>query len=486
MKKMKQLYTVILTAIMLLNFAACTGDFEEMNISPNDPTTISPQLLLPYAIESAVDRYWGHQTRFARLNLDGGSIWVQHLARRIYTTEGDTYAPPTTLSQENWQYFFNDALLNFEAIYQQAVQEGNTNYQGVAMVMKCWVFSILTDLWGDIPYQDALKGSAEEPIYTPSYNTQEEVYAYLLDDLAAANALLDANGPAIAGDILFNGDILRWKKFTNSLRLKLANRQAAKKPAESRVVMAEILADPESYPIFTDNSDYAFLQHSANRPSNNEWHEVMVQGSRTDWRLSKTLVDKLLELNDPRLGVYGRSLADGSYRGMANGLPDAIAIAEGDISSFPGDYFTRPEAPSVIMSYAELNFILAEAAFDGDIDGGSVGAQAYFERGIAASFDQYGLEMPANYVASLGGLSKAIIMEQKWIALFGQGIEAWTEYRRTGLPAIMYTDPRAAFENQGVLPTRIVYPASEYSLNGNNVINGTAPDNMRTKLWWAE
>ncbi|QNL49355.1 SusD/RagB family nutrient-binding outer membrane lipoprotein [Olivibacter sp. SDN3] len=486
MKKIKQLFMGTLMVILSLNFPGCTGDFEEMNVSPNDPNAVSPQLLLPFAIESAVDRYWGHQTRFARLNLDGGSIWVQHLARRIYTTEGDTYAPPTTLQQENWQYFFNDGLLNFEAIHKQAILEGNTNYQGVALVMKSWVFSILTDVWGDIPYHEALKGTAEDPIYTPTYNTQEDIYADLLNQLAGANELLDVNGPAIAGDILFNGDILRWKKFANSLRLKLANRQAAKKPAESSAIMVEILANPDTYPVFTDNTDYAFLLHSANRPSNNEWHEVMIQGSRTDWRLSRTLVNRLLELDDPRLQVYGRPLANGSYRGMANGLPDAIAIAEGDLSSFPGDYFTRAEAPSVIMSYAELNFVLAEAAFDGDIDGGTALAQMYFERGVEASFDQYGLDMPANYISSLGTLNKALIMEQKWIALFGQGIEAWTEYRRTGLPAIMYVDPRAAFENQGVLPTRIVYPASEYSLNGSNVVNGTSPDNMRTKLWWAE
>lgn len=145
------------------------------------------------------------------------------------------------------------------------------------------------------------------------------------------------------------------------------------------------------------------------------------------------------------------------------------------------------DAPSVIMSYAELMFILAEAAFDGDITGD---AQAYFEQGIIASFNQYGVTLPEGYIANLGALSKEKIMMQKWIALFGQGIESWTEYRRTGLPVLPSPDPRAVFRNDGTVPTRLEFPPSEYSLNSGRVSEGIqllgGEDNMQTKLWWAE
>jgi hypothetical protein len=139
------------------------------------------------------------------------------------------------------------------------------------------------------------------------------------------------------------------------------------------------------------------------------------------------------------------------------------------------------------MTYAELLFIKAEAVFDGDISGD---AEAFFQEAITAAFDQYGLAVPPGYIDQLGALSKENIMTQKWIALFGEGIEAWTELRRTGYPLMPAPDPLAKFQNDGVLPTRLVYPSTEYSLNAAKVaqsedLNG-GPDNMKTKLWWIE
>jgi hypothetical protein len=486
-------YTLYIKSFFLagvLSVSSCTKGFEEMNVNPNKPTAVSSAALLPYAIESAVDRYWGHRTRFERINLDGGMLWMQYLTRNIYSNEGDNYSVGPEFHNNNWAGFFNDAAVNFQRIITQSGPNGkapNTNYEGVALVMRSWTLSLLTDLYGAIPYSDALKGTASEPIYTPAYDTQEKVYAGLLEDLRLANEKLVVGGPAISGDILFAGNIMRWKKMANSLRLKLANRQAAKKTAESRAIMAQILADPAKYPIFTSNQDYAVLNHSNVLPSNNEWHQVMIQGGRTDWNISKTLTDKLNALGDTRVTVYAEKNSSGAYEGHANGLPDGIATTYLGKSSDLGVYFLRTTTPSVIMSYAELLFVLAEAAFDGDIAGD---AQEYYEKGIQASFGQYGLTMPADYLAKAGPATKESIMTQKWIALFGQGLEAWTEYRRTGYPVLPPADPRAVFLNDGVLPTRLQYPGTEYSLNKANVEAGIAlnagPDNMKTKLWWAE
>ena len=468
---------------------ACTKDFEQMNVSPNKPVEVSSAVLLPSGIETSVDRYWGHRARFERINLDGGMLWVQYLARNIYSDEGDNYNMSPAYYTNNWKGFYNDALLNFQRIVVQSGPEGaapNANYEGVALVMRSWVFSLLTDIYGAIPYTEALQGTTATPIYTPQYDSQEAVYAGLLNDLKLANEKLTVGGPAIAGDILFGGNIELWKKFANSLRLKLANRQAAKKTAESQAIMAEILADPAQYPIFTSNADYAVLKNANGLPSNNEWNQVMVQESRTDWNLSKTLVDKLQALKDPRLTVYGQPVND-QYVGVPNGLPDAIATTYLASGTKIGPYFLQTTTPSVVMSYAELLFTLAEAAADGDIAGE---AQSYYEQGIAASFGQYGLTVPADYLTTAGPATKENILTQKWLALFGQGIEAWTEYRRTGYPALPAPDPRAIFLNDGVLPTRLQYPSTEYSLNKTQLdagitLNGGA-DDKKTKLWWAE
>lgn len=488
MKLNKFIYSLTFVGV-LSSMSACTDDFDAMNTDPNNPTNIGAQYLFPYAVEKTVDRYWGGNTRFERLNLDGSMLWIQYLARNIYSNEGDNYGITPTFYNNTWKSFYNDGLVNFQRIISLSGEKGKTpnkNYEGAALVMRSWTFSLLTDLYGAIPYTDALKGSETEPIYTPTYDSMDKVYAGILNDLKLANEKLTVGGPAISGDIIYNGDVLKWKKFANSLRLRLANRQAAKKSAESRAIMKEILSDPTKYPIFTSNADNALLANTATRPSNNEWHEVMVIGSRTDWNISKTLVDKLTSLGDSRLTVYANKNKAGVYEGVPNGLPDAIATTYLSSASVLGDYFTKATTPSVIMTYSELMLTLAEAAFEGDIDGK---ADDYFKKGIDASFAQYGLTTPTDYLKTVGTISKAKIMEQKWIALFGQGVEAWTEYRRTGLPAFPAKDPRAVFENDGIIPTRLPYPTTEYSLNKAKLDEGVktnGTDNMKTKLWWTE
>jgi len=487
---MKKLNVIFLLLSFLLSVGSCTKEFDGMNTNPNDPTSISPQYLLPYALEASIDRYWGVRTRFERLNLDGAMCWMQYLTRNIYSNEGDNYEVSVGFYTNNWKGFFNDSQVNFQRIIALAGPGGryeNSNYEGIALVMRSWVFSVLTDVYGPIPYTQALKGTAAEPVYAPAYDSMETIYAGLLDDLKTANQKLTVSGPAVSGDILYNGDILKWKKFANSLRLRLANRQAVKKPTESRAIMAEILADPTTFPLFTSNADNATLQNTNVLPSNNEWNQVMVQDGRTDWNISKTLADKLNALGDTRIRVYAQPNKAGNYEGHPNGLPDAVATEYLGRSSVLGTYFIQTTTPSFVMTFAELNFILAEAAVDGDISGN---AQTYFEKGITASFESYGLKVPEGYLTTVGTATKEKVMEQKWIALFGEAIESWTEYRRTGLPVLPAKDPRAVFANDGVLPTRLKYPNSEYSLNQANVqqalpmIGGS--DDMKAKLWWAE
>ena len=484
----KSIKTVALGVALIASASACTEKFEELNTDPNNPTAIGAQYVLPYGMESVIDRYWGGVTRFERLNLDGAMLWTQYLARNIYSNEGDSYGISPAFYNNTWYSLYNEGLLNFERVIKQTGPEGpnpNANYEGIALVMKAWTYSLLADMYGAIPYSEAVKGTSAEPIYTPSYDNMETIYAGILADLKTANEKLKVGGPSVSGDIIYNGDIMKWKKFANSLRLRLANRQAEKVPAASKAIMAEILGDPTTYPVFTSNADNALLQHTATRPSNNAWNEVMVFGGRTDWSMSKTFVDKLMATGDTRLGAIATSV-NGTYSGIPNGLPDAIATTYLSSASVMQSKFFAANAPSIIMTFSELNFILAEAALDGDITGD---AATYYKKGIDASYEYYGLTPTAEFYAAVP-LSKENIGEQKWIALFGQGVEAWTEYRRTGFPVLPPKDPRAIFENDGIIPTRLPYPTTEYSLNRAKLdagisLNGGA-DDMKTKLWWAE
>ena len=498
---MKKLTTYFSLSFSLLLVASCTGDFEEMNTSPNQATEVSvtPDLLLPYIIEKPVDLVRGSNVRNERLNLDGGMLWIQHFARRVYTYEGDTYSPSGDLAQNTWEKLYTETLLNAERIRLLATSEEqkNAHYEGVSLVMRSWVYSLLTDIFGPVPYSQSLKAKGEEEILKPAYDPMPVVYEGIINDLDQAVALLAQDAAPIGGDILFRDgstpvansadqteQISRWIKFANSLQLKLLNR-ASSAPSFSIDIAAK-MTEVAQRPIFTSNEDFAYLAHSATRPSNNEWNEVVVNGGRDDWRASATLVDALNALNDPRVTVFFDPTPEGVYAGMPNGLPDALALEFTAKASFIGASMREATTPSVIMSYAELQFVLAEAALRGDVAGDP---KAYLDEAIDASFGQFGLETPGGYLAGQAATLENI-MFQKWIALYGQGIEAWTEYRRTGLPDIMRTDPNAALLNEGVLPTRLTYPQTEYSLNREKIQEGLGllggDDNMRTKLWWAQ
>jgi hypothetical protein len=490
MKYLINIKSLMLAAVLLLASTACDEDFEEINTNPNAPVEVDPQYLLPYAIQTSVDNYWGNKSRNQRLNFDHAMSWIGYLTRNIYENEGDNYNVQPSVNITNWEVFYTDALINFHKIETLSTAESenpHANYEAVGLGMKAWAFSLLTDVWGAIPYAEALAGTSDEPINSPSYTPQEEVYAGIIADLDRANALLSTDGPSIQGDIMFGGDVMMWKKFFNSLRFKLLNRQAHK-VASSAAEMQAMISDPATYPMIESNDEIAQLVYGA-VPTNNPWNDILVQQGRTDWNINSTLVDKLKAMDDPRLEVYAAPPSPGAeITGHPSGLPGEIATTFNGVSAVINqDVFAAATAPAVLISYAELMFVKAEAALEGDISGD---AQAFYEMGIEAAFDQYGLDVPDGYLDMAGPATKENIMTQKWIALFGQGIEAWTEYRRTGFPVMPPADPRAQFENNGVLPTRLEYPTTEYSLNGAMVEAGAAlnggPDDMKTELWWVE
>lgn len=487
-------YTKRYKALLLLlaGMMACTGDFDEMNRNPNNPTQVTPQYLLPQAIQTSIDNYWGNKTRNERLNFDHAMSWVGYFTRNIYENEGDNYNVQPSVNIKNWEVFYTDGLINFHKIVTISGADASSpdpTYEGIGIGMKAWLFSIMTDVWGAIPYEEALSGTGATPVYAPSYSTQEEVYSGIIADLKTANEKLDGSIKTIPGDILFKGNAMMWKKFFNSLRFKLLNRQVHK-VSSSAAEMQAMLDDPATYPMIESNEDIAQLAYGS-YPTQNPWHDVLVRQGRTDWNISSTLVDRMKALGDTRLEVYATpgNLAGGEILGHPNGLPGNVATEYLGYSAVVNeDFFAQVNSPAVLMTYSELLFVKAEAAMDGDITGED--AQALFEAGITASFDQYGLEVPADYVSNLGAVSKENIMTQKWIALFGEGVEAWTEFRRTGYPLMPAPDSRALFLNDGVLPTRLMYPSTEYSLNAAKVaeaatLNG-GPDDMKTALWWVE
>ena len=476
----KYIPAFFLTALLL---SACDNGFEEVNANPNAPEVVTPDLLLPHGIESAVDLYWG-----SSLGMDVGDLYAQYWARIQYT-DVDRYIVSQDIIDNSWRDFYIESLADFQRIYKLGEESGNTNYTAIALIMRSWIFSLLTDTYGDIPYSQALRGMENQ--LSPAYDAQKDIYAGMISELKAANDMIVTNGSAVGGDIMFSGQMTRWQKFANSLSLRLLNRMLDKAEAtiDVKAEMQRILSDPAKYPVFISNSDMAVLAYLAAQPNNNPINQNRI--SRDDHRVSATIVDKLASLNDARLAVYAnKPEAGGDYKGVPNGLLVSEANALGlSRTSKVGTYFTSATAPAILMSYAELLFIKAEAAYKGIAVAGDP-AQNYTD-GIKASFAQYGLTPDAAYIAATAyqGSTEGYtqIMEQKWIALYGQGLEAWTEQRRTGIPALQVP---VANTNNGIIPTRLPYPSSEESLNYTHfkeALDRQGGENDKTlKLWWAK
>ncbi|HAK79189.1 MAG TPA: SusD/RagB family nutrient-binding outer membrane lipoprotein [Runella sp.] len=477
-------YKAALAAVML-SVSACTDKFDEMNTNPNAPATATADLFLPHGIQSAVDTYWG-----GSLGMDIGNLIPQYWARIQYT-DIDQYSISSSVYSDTWQTFHIEALADYQRIYKMGADIKNPNYQAVAIIMRSWVFSLLTDIYGDIPYSKSLQGLEGE--LQPAYDTQKDVYVGLIKDLKTANDMIDATDKtkAIAGDILFANDVTKWKKFANSLSLRLLNRMLSKTDAaiDVKAEINRILGDPAKYPVIGSVSENIQLNYIDATNNNNPINQN--RKTRDDHRVSATLVNKLAALKDARLAVYADKPADGGdYKGVPNGLSNADANTLGlSKTSKVGAFFVSATAPGVIMSYAELLFIKAEMAYKGITAAGDVATN--YTNAITASHSQYKLTVGADYLAANAFKSGADgykqIMEQKWIAMYGQGVEAWTEFRRTGIPELK---PAVINVNGGVIPTRLPYPGSEESLNYTNFsaalkAQGGVND-MKLKLWFAK
>lgn len=481
-------------AFILFGFVAlaagCTKDFDEINISPNAPRTVGSSLLLPQIqrdmMGSILGEAWGI-----------GNIVIQHTAKNQFVNE-DRYLWGDLTSIWNNVY---DNMRDVNNIISQSEANGENNYKAIALVMRAWMFSLATDAYGDIPYSEAIK--AKVGVNYTKYDTQEEVYAGMLRDLKEANDLFDLNGEGIVGDLIYAGDLTKWRKLANSLRVRYLVRIAAKKDVKAD--LQAIIGNPAANPIMESVADNGVYTFQATAPDQFPQFSSRI-GSFNEFRASKTLLDTLKTLGDPRMGIFFRATPDTEgkpvevFAGIPNGLNDVEALQYNGGPQFQsriGALFYENSvttkgisiAKGVIMTYSELQFLLAEATEKGLITGGD--ATAYYTNGVNASFAFYGLTAPVGYfdlpqVAYTGDTAAKLdkIGYQKWISLFFQGMEAWYDWRRTRIPALT---PGKSNQNNNLIPVRFRYPVIEQSLNADGykgAISRQGPDDLNSKMWY--
>lgn len=476
--KQKITYTLLISFLLFGGLAACKDDLAEINKNPNEAESPQPAYLLTSTIKNTADSYWGVSN-----NLASSLLFVQHWARIQYT-DPDRYIFTNSDFTDGWSTWYSKSISQLKLIQKLADSEGSDNYKGVALVLQSWIFSLLTDAYGEVPYTQA--GNIDE-FLTPAYDTQENVYKGLLNDLKQAQTLLNTEGDVIEGDILYQGNIAYWKHFANALRLRFALRIADRLPELSKSTVAEIATEGGGYIASNEENARLVYQDAPYRNPVSASFEA-----REDYRVSKSIIDKLRELNDPRLSIYADTTQTSTpekYIGVPNGLTASGASNLGFArTSRPGAYFRDPHAPAVILSFAEVLFGLSEAVSRGFINGD---AADLYQKAIRASLEQYNvgndliisyLKQPAinfnadNYKQSIG--------DQKWIALYGQGLEAFAEWRRLDYPRLT---PAVAGVLGGEIPLRFLYPGTEQSLNGKSyqeAVSRQGSDALLTRLWF--
>lgn len=506
-----KIFKPVLPVLGALLLTGCTKDFADINTNKNNTTTVTPDLLLSGVIKSTLDQQVGEAWGI-------GNIVVQHHAKIQFVNE-DRYG----WNEQNgiWNNVYNN-YRNLQNILNAVNGDEKNPYYGVALIMKSWMFSLVTDAYGDVPYSEAGKAKTDG-LYQPVYDKQEDIYTGILADLKKANEVLATASGSFTGDLIFGGGasaLLKWRKLANSLRLRYLMRLSKKKNVNAD--MQAIVGDPVNNPVFTGNADNAELKYLSAAP--NQWPLYGTRvGSFDEFRVSKTLTDRLSALNDPRIRVFGRptqaSVAAGNpvIQGVPNGLSDVDALAyNGGVQGVSRVGYTfaclvcndagqappDPAAPrALLMTYAELQFILAEARQKGMISTGD--AATYYQNGITANFSYWqsvvpsvynlNIALPADYmtqdgVALTGTDSEKLakIALQKWIALYFNGLEAWFDWKRTGMPAIV---PGPANLNNNKVPVRYIYPLSEQSLNATNraaAVQRQGADDMNTRTWIAQ
>lgn len=486
---MRNIFFIVL---FLLPFS-CTENLEDLNVNPNQPESVDAGVLLTSAIRNNMN------SSVMESFLIGNN--AAQLTAKTLRTEVDIYswnAFPTV-----WEAFYS-GIANLDEAERAAAAAGNANMQGIAKVMKAWSFSVLTDAYGDVPYREAVSGVTSGN-YTPAYDTQESIYSGtggLLEELSSAYSMLGTGG-TVSGDIIYNGDVAKWKKLANALSLRLLLHLSNKTD-----VSAAFNQIVNSGDLMESNADGAALTYLGSFP--NEFPLIPLKvGDFDAVVLSDRSVGVMQQYNDPRLMAFGRpdnlDFDAPQFSGGTNGSENADACSKSGSRlglayfDYPGHPVQSDHAEGLLLTFAEQQFILAEAAQKGIISGG---AAAYYKSGIEASMDYYGADYNTfgyadfedfynnSGVAYTGELTQ--LWEQKWLALFFTGLEPYFEVRRwmyeSGFDwdAIPFLYPTCENVNNDQLPLRFLYPGEEQSLNKLNydaAASRIGGDAQNTPVW---
>lgn len=465
-------------AYLALVMGACSDGLSEINVDPNNPTDVPASNLFTQGV------YLYHDNSHSRtLNAEWGMLMVQHWAQNEYTEE-QRYDVDGNDYDFVWGEYYSECLNELATARELVENDENLNAGQRANQLACidimlaQAYQSVTDLWGDVPYSEALDG-LNYP--NPSYDAQETIYEALLASVdGAVNSIDESEAGFSSGDPFYQGDMSKWKAFGASVLLRLAIRIADANDALAQEYAAK--AAPNVISSLDQNALFTFSDQPA--VANPMWEDVNVN-NRDDFCVSELLVQTLTDMGDPRLDIYAKPNNSGDIVGMPYGLEDGAAFALKDISSRPTDAVRAMTAPHLTMDLAQTNFFLAEAVERGYISGN---AADHYANAVSASMMMWGVtdtDAIDAYIAANpfdSGNWKESIGVQKWIHLYTHGLEAWTEWRRLDYPDL---EPSEFAVRISTIPVSLPYVISEQTRNVSSLEAVSSNFNdLTNKVWW--
>jgi len=475
---MKNIVAIILTFLV---FSSCTK-LEELNVNIKDPTNVPGESLF---IGAQLALSNGMTT--PNVNRNNFRMYVQQWTETTYIDEANYDITTRPIPGNFWNILYRDVLMNLKESAKVLAETGTlpgdgaavlTNKLAITEVLTVYSFAVLVETFGDVPYTEALDAA----VLLPKYDDGLTIYKDLIVRLSAAIASMDqAQASFGSADNMFYGDVSKWYKFANSLKLRMGMLLAD----VDNALAATTVADAVTAGVITSNSDNALMAYMSSQPNNNPVNENLVLSGRNDFVGANTFIDVLNDLTDPRLPFYFTTVGDppayiGGLYGESNDFSQFSHVAPA---------LTEAVYPSDFFDLAEVEFLLAEGAERGFSVGGT--AEAHYNAGIRASIESYG-GTPAEADAYLAQTNVAYataqgtwqekIGIQKWIALYNRGFEGWTAWRMLDYP-VLVPPPDA----ESVVPLRLTYPTAEQTLNGANRAAAAAAiggDDVGTKLFW--
>ncbi len=481
---MKKILTLLLVAAAVAQ-SGCKK-FSDFQIDPNKSTTATPDLLLNTIEQSAFQSTDLNVALASRQMVYTDAVSLQ----QYYGWTRGSYANYNNLRQ----------VLKME---QAASAASKPEYLPLARFFRAWYFLQLTQMFGDIPYSQALKGDENNSM--PVYDKQEDIYLSILNELKAAGEQITGSTAAVQNDIVYNGNMQQWKRAINTLSLRVLMSMSLKENDtryEIKRRFAEIVNNPSLYPVFTSNSDNAQLKFYDLQ--SNRYPYFNNNDIQTANYMEESFVNLLKSLRDTRLFSFADKApkyaslpatdfnAYGGAKGSAPVNENNARTVAGEVSKINPRFYNNPvNEPSIALGYAELQFILAEGVTRGWISGN---AGDYYQKGIQASMLFYNIDQSAinTYLAQsvvqlTAGNALQNIITQKYIASFmNSGWQPFYEQRRTGFPAFDVSG--SGVLNNKVIPKRWMYPQSELQLNQQNVSAAIARqypngDNINGMMW---